>query len=81
MMLRIICPTHIPAKILGVAFGVDPHCWGLQREDCLCQLATKLFSKYFNPCDHDTSTSRTCYVSFALQHLYSIIDLESLTIA
>jgi len=25
------CPTPIPAKILGVSFGVDPSCRGLQR--------------------------------------------------
>jgi len=24
-------PTHIPATIWDVPFGVDPSCWGLQR--------------------------------------------------
>ena len=52
-------PTPIPAKIWNVPFGVDPRCWGPEREEMLAESAVKLFSKNSNLYDHDTSTLQT----------------------
>jgi len=30
-MLHVIYPTPVPAKILGVSFGVDTCCWGERK--------------------------------------------------
>jgi len=47
-MPHVMYPATIPAKII-VAFGVDPWCWGLQREESYRLFSREIIFEVFQP--------------------------------
>jgi len=60
-MSRVFCPTPIPATISGCSLWIKSVMFVFAKREHprLISHEIRLFSKYSNLCDHDTSTSRT----------------------